>query len=98
MTIPDTLQFTETAAGAIRWLSEHYGGNAAVIETDRVATFQELDRASADLAKALLTSGVGKGSRVAFLFPNGIDFVTAFFAITRIGAIAVPVNTFYKVH
>ena len=96
MTIPDTLRFTETAAGAIRWLSEHHGGNAAVIETDRVATFQELDRASADLAKALLTSGVGKGSRVAFLFPNGIDFVTAFFAITRIGAIAVPVNTFYK--
>ena len=96
MTIPDKLQFTETAAGAIRWLSEHHGGNAAVIEMARVASFGELDRASADLAKALLASGIGKGSRVAFLFPNGIDFVTAFFAITRVGAVAVPVNTFYK--
>lgn len=96
MTIPDSLQFTETAAGAMRWLSQHHGGNKAVIEDGRVATFQELDRASTDLAKALLASGMGKGSRVAFLFPNGIDFVTAFFAITRIGAIAIPINTFYK--
>ena len=87
----------ETAAGAIGWLSQHHGGNKMVIEEDRVATFEELDSASADLAKALLLSGVGKGSRVAFLFPNGIDFVVAFFAITRIGAIAIPVNTFSKV-
>ena len=96
MTDPDSLQFTETAAGAVRWLSQHHGGNKAVIEDERVATFGELDRASADLAKALLASGIGKGSRVACLFPNGIDFVTAFFAITRVGAVSVPVNTFYK--
>ncbi|MYF50698.1 MAG: acyl--CoA ligase [Gammaproteobacteria bacterium] len=96
MTIPDSLPFTETAAGAMRWLSQHHGGSKMVIEEDRVATFSEVDRASADLAKALLSSGVGKGSRIAFLFPNGIDFAKVFFAITRIGAIAIPVNTFYK--
>ncbi|MXX29220.1 MAG: acyl--CoA ligase [Gammaproteobacteria bacterium] len=96
MTIPDSLPFTETAAGAMRWLSQHHGGSKMVIEEDRVATFGEVDRASADLAKALLSSGVGKGSRIAFLFPNGIDFAKVFFAITRIGAIAIPVNTFYK--
>ena len=96
MTIPDSLRFTETMAGAMRWLSQHHGGGKMVIEEGRAVTFQELDHASADLAKALLVSGVGKGSRVAFLFPNGIDFVTALFAITRIGAIAIPINTFSK--
>ena len=96
MTIPDSLPFAETTAGAIGWLSQHHGGGKMVIEEDRVATFSEVDRASADLAKALLSSGVGKGSRIAFLFPNGIDFAKVFFAITRIGAIAIPVNTFYK--
>ncbi|MDD9963149.1 MAG: class I adenylate-forming enzyme family protein [Gammaproteobacteria bacterium] len=96
MSNPDSLPFTETAAGAMRWLSQHHGGSKMVIEEDRVATFSEVDRASADLAKALLSSGVGKGSRIAFLFPNGIDFAKVFFAITRIGAIAIPVNTFYK--
>ena len=80
----------------MRWLSQHHGGSKMVIEEDRVATFSEVDRASADLAKALLSSGVGKGSRIAFLFPNSIDFAKVFFAITRIGAIAIPVNTFYK--
>ena len=96
MTIPDSLPFAETTAGAIGWLSQHHGGGKMVIEEDRVATFSEVDRASADLAKALLSIGVGKGSRIAFLFPNGIDFAKVFFAITRIGAIAIPVNTFYK--
>lgn len=96
MTNPDALHFIETTAGAISWLSENYGDNKMVIEEDRVVTFLDLDKATQELAKALLASGIGKGSRVAFLFPNGIDFVTTFFAITRIGAIAVPVNTFYK--
>ena len=96
MTHSDSLPFTATIPAAMGWLSQRHGGRNMVIEQDRVATFQELDRASAELAKALLASGAGKGSRVAFLFPNGIDFVTALFAITRIGAIAVPINTFYK--
>lgn len=96
MTHPDALPFTATIPAAMGWLSQHHGGRNMVIEQDRVATFRELDRASAELAKALLASGAGKGSRIAFLFPNGIDFVTALFAITRIGAIAVPINTFYK--
>ena len=96
MTHPDALRFSETTAGAINWLSRNYGDNKMVIEEGRIVTFQQLDQASTELAEALLASGIGKGSRVAFLFPNGIDFVTTFFAITRIGAIAVPVNTFYK--
>ena len=96
MTHPDSLPFTATIPAAMGWLSQHHGGRKMVIEQGRVATFRELDRASAELAKALLASGAGKGSRIAFLFPNGIDFVTALFAITRIGAIAVPINTFYK--
>lgn len=62
----------------MRWLSQHHGGGKMVIEEDRVATFSEVDRASADLAKALLSIGVGKGSRIAFLFPNGIDFAKVF--------------------
>ena len=96
MTKPDALDFTETTAGAIRWLNECHGDLKAVIEEKRVLEYRDLDRASADLAKALLACGIGKGSRVGLLFPNGCDFVTTFFAITRIGAIAIPINTFYK--
>ena len=39
---------------------------------------------------------MGKGTRVGILIPNGADFVVAFLATTRIGAIAVPLSTLYQ--
>ena len=40
--------------------------------------------------------GVGKGSQVGVLLPNGAGWVVAWAATTRIGAVVTPVNTFYK--
>jgi long-chain acyl-CoA synthetase len=40
--------------------------------------------------------GVNKGDRVALLLMNGIPFVVGVFAILKIGAIAVPLNTKLK--
>ena len=44
----------------------------------------------------LLANGIGKGDHVGILMPNGIEWAVAWFATTRIGAVAVPLNTFYK--
>src|SRR4029453_3363573 len=41
-------------------------------------------------------TGVGKGTRVAILLPNGPDWVLAWLAAARIGALGVPLNTFYQ--
>ena len=46
------------------------------------------------LARGLLAVGVGRGSRIGLLFPTGVDFVLAWLATARIGAIAVPISTF----
>ncbi|BBX18080.1 acyl-CoA synthetase [Mycolicibacterium duvalii] len=51
---------------------------------------------SATMAARLVSLGVTKGVRVGILAPNGPDFVTAFLAVTRIGAVAVPLNTFLQ--
>lgn len=59
-------------------------------------TYAEADIRSADMAARLLAAGVTKGVRVGILAPNGPDFATAFLAITRIGAVAVPINTFFQ--
>ena len=59
-------------------------------------SYAQAESESAELARALLASGVGKGTRVGILFPNGPDWVAAFFAATRIGALAVPISTFYQ--
>jgi len=57
-------------------------------------SFGEADRRSAELAGRLLASGIGKGTRVGLLFPNGPDWAVTWLAITRIGALSVPLSTF----
>lgn len=59
-------------------------------------TYGEADERSAAMARRLLAGGVTKGVRVGILAPNGPDFVVAFLAIARIGAVAVPINTFFQ--
>ena len=44
----------------------------------------------------MLARGFGKGSRIAVLAPNGPDWLVWWLAVTRIGAVMVPLNTFYK--
>lgn len=44
----------------------------------------------------LLRAGVGKGTRVALLFPQGPEGVVTLLAVARIGAVAVPLSTFAR--
>ena len=44
------------------------------------------------MANGLLELGVHKGNRVALFLPNITEFVIGYFAIQKIGAIAVSVN------
>jgi acyl-CoA synthetase (AMP-forming)/AMP-acid ligase II len=56
--------------------------------------YEDAERRSALLARGLIALGVGKGSHVGLLYPNGADFVIGMLAATRIGAVAVPFTTF----
>jgi len=62
----------------------------------RVLTYAEADARSRRIARGLLASGIGKGARVGLLLPNGPDWVVAWLAAARIGALVVPINTFYQ--
>jgi len=69
--------------------------DAAFLATDGgVLTYAGADEQSAVLARALLAAGVGAGSRIALLHPNGPEFVVAWLAAARIGAVSVPLSTF----
>ncbi|WP_310532740.1 class I adenylate-forming enzyme family protein [Novosphingobium sp.] len=59
-------------------------------------TFAALERQSAELARGLLARGVGKGSRVGFIYGNGPGFVLMLAATARIGAVAVPISTMIR--
>jgi acyl-CoA synthetase (AMP-forming)/AMP-acid ligase II len=64
----------------------------------RRLTYAELDQEASRLARGLLDLGVGKGDKVGLWMPNNPEWVMAYFAIARVGAVVVPMNTRYKTH
>ena len=55
-------------------------------------TFAELNERCNRAANAFLDAGVRKGERVALLLMNSPEFVEAYFALAKIGAVVVPLN------
>jgi len=62
------------------------------IDAERIG-YADVDARSHRIASALMAQGVGRGSRVAILMGNSVDFALVFLAVTRIGAIALPFST-----
>ena len=59
-------------------------------------TVGEVDAASDRLARGLAGRGLSKGDRVAIIAANRAEFIPLFFALAKLGAIQVPLNTFLK--
>ncbi len=56
-------------------------------------TYAEIDRLSNRVANYLKESSVCRGDRVAILYENSFDYVIAYFAALKIGAVEVSLNT-----
>jgi long-chain acyl-CoA synthetase len=59
-------------------------------------TYREFDAAVDRTARLLRGAGVGKGDRVSLLLPNSAEYVIAYFACFKLGALAGPVNSLLK--
>ena len=71
-----------------------WGEKPLVICDEQRLSYAEADTGSSALARRLATLGVGKGTHVGILHPNGPRFVIAALAASRIGAVVVPFSTF----
>lgn len=69
------------------------GKHDAIAMLHETVSYEELDRRSAEMARALLAIGAGKGTRIALMAPDGIFWMTAFLAGLRIGALVSLVST-----
>ena len=91
-----SLDYAPTIPNLVRHAGHEFADREYVVTPNRRVTFGEVEMLSRRWAKRLLRAGVGKGTRVGLLFPQGADFVIMCLAITRIGAIAVPLSTFAR--
>nr|WP_041671876.1 fatty acid--CoA ligase [Sulfurospirillum barnesii] len=68
----------------------------ALFMDDRKLSYAKLKEAIDAFAHFLKQSNIQKGDKVAMIVGNCEAFVVALFAITKVGAVAVPLNTFLK--
>lgn len=64
----------------------------AILFGSQWTTFGQLQSNVSAIARALRRADVGPGERVSVLLENCPEFIAAYFAITGIGAIFVPLN------
>jgi len=75
---------------------ESNGEKTALVDEGRAFTYRELCSLVNSLSDCLKKKGVGKGDRVLLYLPNCVELATAFFSVTNIGAVCVPVNHNFK--
>ena len=80
----------------IRRLAALYGNRPLITLGKQRISYNDAERQSAQLARGLLAAGVRKGTHIGLLMPNGPDWMLAWLAATRIGAVAVPLSTYLR--
>ena len=73
-----------------------HGGRTALISADARWTYAELAEWADRHARALVSAGVTKGTRVGLLLENDPEWIAVALGATSIGAVLVPVSTFVK--
>jgi acyl-CoA synthetase (AMP-forming)/AMP-acid ligase II len=85
--MPDTID------RLVRLRAEQHGDKPMVIDTESRMSYAALDETTRALAAAFIEAGVGKGTRVGLIMPNRVQWVQIAVALTRIGAVLVPLST-----
>ena len=74
---------------------QKFGSRDAFIFMDKVLTFSELEEASRKFATYLQSLGLAKGSRVAVMMPNVLQYPVVALGVFRAGLVLVNVNPLY---
>ncbi len=77
----------------VRLRAAQHASKPMVIDPVSRISYAELDATTGTLAAAFVDAGVTKGSRVGLIMPNGARWVQFAVALTRIGAVLVPLST-----
>ena len=65
------------------------------IDDDKISNLEFLQRVDS-FARFLSHSGMKEDDKIAIITPNSLEFLVAFFAISKIGGVIVPINNMLK--
>jgi acyl-CoA synthetase (AMP-forming)/AMP-acid ligase II len=84
-----------TIGELLKHAARSFGATDYVVTEQCRLSYADAEARSAAIAARLLAEGAGKGTRVGLFFTSGVDWVLWWLAATRIGALTVPLSTFY---
>lgn len=70
----------------------------AVVFPDTRTTYGELSQLTDAMARSFAGLGIERGDKVGILMANRLEFVIAFIAAAKLGAVPVPINARYKAY
>jgi benzoate-CoA ligase family protein len=73
-------------------VSQGHGARLAVLSGDQSLTYAGLQGSVNQFGTILLSLGIEMEQRVAILLPNVPEFISAFYGIVKVGAVATPVS------
>jgi long-chain acyl-CoA synthetase len=76
--------------------AERWPENVAVVFRDVSLTYRELEALTERFAHALRELGIRHGDKVCLLTTNCPEYIMAFYAIARVGAVVSPMNPSYR--
>ncbi|MEX2606228.1 MAG: long-chain fatty acid--CoA ligase [Kiritimatiellia bacterium] len=86
---------SSTLIDLFRTASERYTSDAAILETDKTWTFQEVAAASDRVAAGLAEAGFSKGDRIGLYCANSAAYAFCYFGILKAGCTVVPLHLLY---
>ena len=75
---------------------ERYKRKTALFVDEAKITYGDILQRADAVAAFLVGQGVQKGDKVALFLRNSPEFVYTIFAVSKLGAVVVPINTFLK--
>lgn len=78
--------------------SERWPNREAIVFKEEKISYKEYQEKVDQFAKTLLNLDIKKGDKVSVLFTNRPEWSISEYAVNKIGAIVVPINTRYKTH
>ena len=86
-------EYPATIDQLVRLRAAQHPAKPMVIDPVTRISYSELDATTHALAADFVEAGVTKGTRVGLIMPNGARWVQIAVALTRIGAVLVPLST-----
>ena len=80
----------------IDWSVDRYANTLALADGETRLTYAQLGRLVDQAARAMVEHGIETGDAVSVWAPNRWEWVVVALAVSRVGAVLVPVNTRFK--